>query len=201
MTDVVTTLTGFAGALRAVGINADRARLTTSLEALHELDPGNADHVYWATKLALCSEPDDLAKFDAVFDLWFRGVAPAAARSAADRAGSVRQRAAARRRRAGQRGAAAAARRRGAAHRGERDRGAAPPRRRHPHPRAARRGQPADRAAGAEGRPPPHPAPAARRHRSRRRARAPCGDCCATAASRASCATRGHGTSHAGSYC
>src|ERR1700712_3439759 len=76
MTDVVTTLTGFAGALRAIGINADRARLTTSIEALHELDPGNADHVYWATKLALCSEPDDLAKFDAVFDLWFRGVRP-----------------------------------------------------------------------------------------------------------------------------
>jgi uncharacterized protein len=76
MNDVVATLTGFAGALRAVGINADRARLTTSLEALHELDPGNADHVYWATKLALCSEPDDLAKFDAVFDLWFRGTRP-----------------------------------------------------------------------------------------------------------------------------
>ncbi len=74
--DVVASLTGFAGALRAAGINADRARVTTSLSALAELDPGNPDDVYWATRLSLCSEPDDLAKFDAVFDLWFRGAWP-----------------------------------------------------------------------------------------------------------------------------
>jgi uncharacterized protein with von Willebrand factor type A (vWA) domain len=71
--DVVASITGFAGALRAVGVNADRARVTTSLAALAELDPGSADDVYWATRLSLCSEPDDLIKFDAIFDLWFRG--------------------------------------------------------------------------------------------------------------------------------
>ncbi len=74
--DVVASLTGFAGALRAVGINADRARVSTSLCALAELDPGSADDVYWAARLSLCSEPDDLAKFDAIFDLWFRGSRP-----------------------------------------------------------------------------------------------------------------------------
>ena len=66
-------MTGFADALRAVGVAADRARLTTSLMVLSELDPGNADQLYWGSRLALCSEPDDLPKFDAIFDLWFRG--------------------------------------------------------------------------------------------------------------------------------
>ena len=45
-----------------MGINADRARLTTALAALDNLDCGDADDVYWATRLTLCSEPDDLPK-------------------------------------------------------------------------------------------------------------------------------------------
>lgn len=74
--DVVTTLAGFARALRGAGVHADRARLTTALEALDTLDCANADDVYWATRLSFCSEPDDLARFDALFDLWFRGARP-----------------------------------------------------------------------------------------------------------------------------
>jgi uncharacterized protein with von Willebrand factor type A (vWA) domain len=74
--DVLTTYTGFARALRAAGVAADRARLTTALSALAELDPGNADHVYWSARLAFCSEPDDLPRFDALFELWFRGTRP-----------------------------------------------------------------------------------------------------------------------------
>jgi uncharacterized protein len=74
--DVVATLTGFARALRAAGVAADRDRLTTALVALAELDPGNADHVYWGARIAFCSEPDDLPRFDALFDLWFRGTRP-----------------------------------------------------------------------------------------------------------------------------
>jgi uncharacterized protein with von Willebrand factor type A (vWA) domain len=73
---VVAALTGFARALRSAGVNADRARLTTAIGALAELDPGNADHVYWSTRVALCSEPDDLPRFDALFDVWFRGARP-----------------------------------------------------------------------------------------------------------------------------
>ena len=71
--DVTSALTGFARALRAAGVNADRARLTTALAAIDQLDAGSADHVYWATRLAFCSEPDDLPRYDALFDLWFRG--------------------------------------------------------------------------------------------------------------------------------
>jgi hypothetical protein len=76
-TDVVGSLTGFARALRAAGVNADRARLTTALAALDQIDLGRADDVYWATRVSLCSEPDDLPRFDALFDMWFRGSRPA----------------------------------------------------------------------------------------------------------------------------
>jgi uncharacterized protein with von Willebrand factor type A (vWA) domain len=76
-TDVVGSLTGFARALRAAGVNADRSRLTTALAALDQVDLGRADDVYWATRVSLCSEPDDLPRFDALFDMWFRGVRPA----------------------------------------------------------------------------------------------------------------------------
>jgi uncharacterized protein len=79
---VVATITGFARALRVAGVAADRTRLTTSLAALDQIDLDNADQVYWATRIALCSEPDDLATFDAVFDFWFRGARPAATRPA-----------------------------------------------------------------------------------------------------------------------
>ncbi|MGH3196583.1 MAG: vWA domain-containing protein [Streptosporangiaceae bacterium] len=75
--DVVATMTGFARALRMAGVSADRTRLTTSIAALAEIDPLDIDEVYWATRLSLCSEPDDLPPFDAVFGQWFRGSAPA----------------------------------------------------------------------------------------------------------------------------
>lgn len=74
---VVGALTGFARALRAAGVNADRTRLTTALAALDQVDAGRADDAYWAARLALCSEPDDLPRFDALFDMWFRGARPA----------------------------------------------------------------------------------------------------------------------------
>lgn len=72
LTDPVAGLTGFARALRAAGVAADRTRLATSVSALAQLDPGRLEQVYWATRLSFCSGPDDLAVFDAVFDAWFR---------------------------------------------------------------------------------------------------------------------------------
>ncbi len=68
----VAVLTAFARALRGAGVAADRARLTTAVRALAELDATDAAQLYWATRLTLCSEPDDLPTFDAVFDTWFR---------------------------------------------------------------------------------------------------------------------------------
>ncbi len=70
--DPTRTMTGFARALRDAGVAADRTRLTTSLAAVACVDPLDVEQVYWATRLALCSEPDDLPRFDALFDAWFR---------------------------------------------------------------------------------------------------------------------------------
>jgi uncharacterized protein with von Willebrand factor type A (vWA) domain len=73
---VVAAMTGFARALREAGVAADRTRLTTSLSALAHVDAADVEQVYWATRLALCSEPDDLPRFDALFDVWFRTARP-----------------------------------------------------------------------------------------------------------------------------
>jgi uncharacterized protein with von Willebrand factor type A (vWA) domain len=75
--DPVVTMTGFARALRANGVAADPSRLATALEALHHVDPIDAEQVYWTGRVTLCAEPDDLPRYDAVFDAWFRGRLPA----------------------------------------------------------------------------------------------------------------------------
>ncbi|MBM9468242.1 vWA domain-containing protein [Nakamurella leprariae] len=69
--DVVETMTGFAWALRAAGVNAGRERLTTCLTALEHVDPVDPEAVYWTCRVSFCSEPDDQARFDAVFGRWF----------------------------------------------------------------------------------------------------------------------------------
>ena len=74
--DPVVTMTGFARALRAGGVAADGTRLTTAIEALGLIDPLDAEQVYWAGRVTLCGEPDDLPRYDAVFDAWFRGRLP-----------------------------------------------------------------------------------------------------------------------------
>jgi len=75
--DAIAVMTGFARALRAAGVAADRTRLTTSLAAVACVDALDVEQVYWAARLALCSEPDDLPRFDALFDTWFRQRGPA----------------------------------------------------------------------------------------------------------------------------
>jgi uncharacterized protein with von Willebrand factor type A (vWA) domain len=74
--DPVRTMTGFARALRANGVAADGTRLATAVEALGHVDPVDADQVYWAGRVSLCAGPDDLPRYDAVFDAWFRGRIP-----------------------------------------------------------------------------------------------------------------------------
>jgi uncharacterized protein with von Willebrand factor type A (vWA) domain len=74
--DPVVTMTGFARALRANGIAADATRLTSAIEALTHVDPLDAEQVYWTGRVTLCGEPDDLPRYDAVFDAWFRGRLP-----------------------------------------------------------------------------------------------------------------------------
>lgn len=74
--DPVVTMTGFARALRAEGVAADPTRLATAIEALTHVDPLDAEQVYWTGRVTLCAEPDDLPRYDAAFDAWFRGRLP-----------------------------------------------------------------------------------------------------------------------------
>jgi uncharacterized protein with von Willebrand factor type A (vWA) domain len=69
-------MTGFARALRANGVAADSTRLTTAIEALGHVDALDPERVYWTGRLTLCGEPDDLPRYDAVFDAWFGGRLP-----------------------------------------------------------------------------------------------------------------------------
>ncbi len=74
--DPVVTMTGFARALRASGVAADPTRLATALAALTHVDPLDARQVYWTGRVTLCAEPDDLPRYDVLFDTWFRGHLP-----------------------------------------------------------------------------------------------------------------------------
>lgn len=69
-------MVGFAAALRAAGVAADTTRVTAALEALTHLDPLDVDDVYWAGRLTLVGEPDDLARYDAVFQTHLLGRRP-----------------------------------------------------------------------------------------------------------------------------
>ena len=74
--DVVASMTRFARALRRAGIAADTSRLMSAVDALSHLDVLEIDDVYWATRLTLCSEPDDLPRFDATFEAYFGPAGP-----------------------------------------------------------------------------------------------------------------------------
>ena len=69
--DPVAELTAFARSLRERGVAADASRVVAAAGALGHVDPLDLAQVYWTTRLTLCSEPDDLPRFDAAFADWF----------------------------------------------------------------------------------------------------------------------------------
>ncbi|MFD7653703.1 VWA domain-containing protein [Actinosynnema sp. NPDC059797] len=71
-TGAVTGLVGFAHALRHAGVACGPDRVRAFVGALGHLDL-TAERVYWAGRLTLCSEPDDLPRYDAAFTAWFGG--------------------------------------------------------------------------------------------------------------------------------
>ena len=73
MTDPLPGLTGFAAVLRRIGLGADPVRTRAYLEALSHVDVAVPSQVYWAGRLSLCAEPDDIAGYDAAFAAWFGG--------------------------------------------------------------------------------------------------------------------------------
>jgi uncharacterized protein with von Willebrand factor type A (vWA) domain len=66
-------LAGFASALRHAGLAVTADRVHLFLRAVAELDAAATADVYWAGRAALCSGPDDTARYDEVFAAWFTG--------------------------------------------------------------------------------------------------------------------------------
>lgn len=74
VTDPLTGLVGFARSLRHAGLAVDHHRVQAFLGALDQLDLTSPVQTYWAGRLTLCSQPDDLARYDAAFSAWFQAV-------------------------------------------------------------------------------------------------------------------------------
>ncbi|MBO0829315.1 MAG: VWA domain-containing protein, partial [Streptosporangiales bacterium] len=71
MRDVTETLLGFARTLRHAGVAASPERVQVMLQAVGELDVTDAADVYWAGRVSLCAEPDDLPTYDNAFAAYF----------------------------------------------------------------------------------------------------------------------------------
>ncbi|WP_369174696.1 VWA domain-containing protein [Streptomyces sp. R28] len=70
-------LLGFARALRAAGVDASAERVHAFLCAVDVLRPGLRADVYWAGRLTLCGDRDDLERYERVFASCFGGGEPA----------------------------------------------------------------------------------------------------------------------------
>lgn len=64
-------LLGFARALRAAGVRVTQDRSATFLSATSIVGLTDPEAVYVAGRATLCSGPDDLERYDRVFEAWF----------------------------------------------------------------------------------------------------------------------------------
>ena len=64
-------LLGFAESLRASGVPVTMDRARSWLEAAALVDLGDQAATYWAGRATLCSCPDDLIRYEQVFEAWF----------------------------------------------------------------------------------------------------------------------------------
>jgi len=85
--DLTAVLVGFARTLRHAGLEAGAERTQAMLAAVDVLGVTEARGAYWAGRLTLCGEPDDLPIYDAAFAAYFGGrvARPVPARPAAQR--------------------------------------------------------------------------------------------------------------------
>jgi len=72
--DTTEVLLGFARTLRHAGVAATPQQVQTMLAATEQLGVTAPSGVYWAGRLTLCSEPDDLPTYDAAFTAYFQDV-------------------------------------------------------------------------------------------------------------------------------
>jgi uncharacterized protein len=71
--DLVGILVGFARTLRNAGVQATGERVEAMVAAVDALDVTRPEDAYWAGRLTLCGEPDDLPVYDAAFAAYFGG--------------------------------------------------------------------------------------------------------------------------------
>jgi len=64
-------MVGFATALRHAGVPVTSDRTQTFLRAVAQVGADDPRAVYWAGRATLCSGPDDLRRYDAVFSAFF----------------------------------------------------------------------------------------------------------------------------------
>jgi uncharacterized protein with von Willebrand factor type A (vWA) domain len=69
--DPLPGLVGFTRALWQAGLNATTGRTAAYLEAVEQIDIADPSQLYWAGRLTMCSEPDDLPRYDEAFTRWF----------------------------------------------------------------------------------------------------------------------------------
>ena len=62
---------GFTAVLRGRGLPVTADRVAAFLAALDELDVTSRWQTYWAGRLTLCADPDDLHRYDQAFEEWF----------------------------------------------------------------------------------------------------------------------------------
>jgi uncharacterized protein with von Willebrand factor type A (vWA) domain len=74
--DPLPGLVGFAATLRAAGVDCELDRATAFLAAIEQLDPADPGQLYWAGRLTLCRDPDDLPRYDEAFTAWFTSRPP-----------------------------------------------------------------------------------------------------------------------------
>src|SRR3954453_14562244 len=78
---VTEVLTGFARTLRHAGVAATPDRVQAMLACVDALDVNDTRAVYWAGRVTLCGEPDDLPVYDAAFAAYFGGRPPSRPRA------------------------------------------------------------------------------------------------------------------------
>jgi uncharacterized protein len=78
-------LLGFTRALRAAGVPVSQDRAQSFLKATSLVDVGDRRATYWAGRATLCAGPEDLDRYDQVFEAWFLGRVTSSARQRPDR--------------------------------------------------------------------------------------------------------------------
>ncbi len=74
--DPVRVLVGLGRALDSAGVPAGPGRVAEAVRAATALDPNRRADLYWAGRLTFCANPDDLRKYDAIFDALTTGDLP-----------------------------------------------------------------------------------------------------------------------------